>query len=122
MDRETQADEIRRLLATPDYMVGSAHAVTEDGSLLFGSMSGSQIGPYASGAGKIVWVVGSQKIVPNVEAGLKRLREHSLVLESERARKAYGIPGSALNNILIINGTTAPGRLTVILVRQPIGY
>ena len=122
MDRETQADEIRRLLATPDYMVGSAHAVTEDGSLLFGSMSGSQIGPYASGAGKIVWVVGSQKIVPDVEAGLERLREYSLVLESERARKAYGIPGSALNNILIINGTAAKGRLTVILVRQPIGF
>jgi YkgG family uncharacterized protein len=122
MDRQTQADEIRRLLQTPDYMVGSAHAVTEDGSLLFGSMGGSQIGPYASGAGKVLWVVGSQKIVPNVDEGLKRLREYSLVLESERARKAYGIPGSALNNILIINGSVAPGRLTVILVRQPIGF
>ena len=122
MDRQTQADEIRRILATPDYMVGSAHAVTEDGSLLFGSMGGSQIGPYASGAGKVFWVVGSQKIVPNVDEGLKRLHEYSLVLESERARKAYGIPGSALNNILIINGSIAPGRLTVILVRQPIGF
>jgi hypothetical protein len=122
MDRETQADEIRRLLAAPDYMLGSAHAVTEDGSLLFGSMGGSQIGPYASGAGKVVWVVGSQKIVPDVQAGLKRLQEYSLVLESERARKAYGIPGSALNNILIINGSIAPGRLTVILVKQAIGY
>jgi hypothetical protein len=122
MDRQTQADEIRRILATPDYMVGSAHAVTEDGSLLFGSMGGSQIGPYASGAGKVIWVVGSQKIVPNVDEGLKRLHEYSLVLESERARKAYGIPGSALNNILIINGSIAPGRLTVILVQQPIGF
>jgi hypothetical protein len=122
MDRQTQADEIHRILATPDYMVGSAHAVTEDGSLLFGSMGGSQIGPYASGAGKVIWVVGSQKIVPNVDEGLKRLHEYSLVLESERARKAYGIPGSALNNILIINGSIAPGRLTVILVQQPIGF
>jgi hypothetical protein len=122
MDRQTQADEIRRILATPDYMVGSAHAVTEDGSLLFGSMGGSQIGPYASGAGKVIWVVGSQKIVPNVDEGLKRLHEYSLVLESERARKAYGIPGSALNNILIINGSIAPGRLTVILVQQAIGF
>jgi hypothetical protein len=60
--------------------------------------------------------------VPNVQVGLQRLQEHSLVLESARARKAYGIPGSALNNILIINGSIAPGRLTVILVREPIGY
>src|SRR5204863_9811512 len=44
MDRETQADEIRRLTAAPDVMLGSVHAVTESGSLLAGSFSGSQIG------------------------------------------------------------------------------
>ena len=121
MDRVTQADEIRKLLASPDYMVGSAHAVTEDGSLLFGSFGGSQLGPYVSGAAKVVWVIGSQKIVPNVTAGLSRLQEYSLVLESERLKKVYKIP-SALNNILIINGSLFPGRLTVILVRQAIGF
>jgi acyl-CoA hydrolase len=121
MDRVTQADEIRKLLASPDYMVGSAHAVTEDGSLLFGSFGGSQLGPYVSGAAKVVLVVGSQKIVPNVTAGLSRLQEYSLVLESERLMKVYKIP-SALNNILIVNASLFPGRLTVILVRRAIGF
>ncbi|TMK64611.1 MAG: hypothetical protein E6G53_08035, partial [Actinobacteria bacterium] len=52
LDRDTQADEIRRLSAAPDVMLGSAHAVTESGALLAASMSGSQLGPYASGAGR----------------------------------------------------------------------
>jgi len=33
LDRATQADEIRRLTASPDVMLGSVHAVTETGSL-----------------------------------------------------------------------------------------
>src|SRR5258708_29565603 len=40
MDRKTQADEIRRLGAAPDVMLGSVHAVTETGSLIAASMGG----------------------------------------------------------------------------------
>jgi hypothetical protein len=54
MDRATQADEIRRLSAAPDVMLGSVHAVTETGSLITASMGGSQLGPYASGAGRVI--------------------------------------------------------------------
>src|SRR5713101_2800965 len=49
MDRQTQADEIRRLSSAPDVMLGSVHAVTETGSLVAASMSGSQLGPYVAG-------------------------------------------------------------------------
>ncbi|WP_241266443.1 LUD domain-containing protein [Streptomyces scabichelini] len=41
-----------RLAATPDVVVGSVHAVSEDGVLLVGSATGSQLAPYASGARK----------------------------------------------------------------------
>jgi LUD domain len=73
MDRKTQGDEIRRLGAAPDFMLGSVHAVTETGSLLAASMSGSQLGPYVSGAGRVILVVGTQKIVSDLEAGLRRI-------------------------------------------------
>src|SRR6185295_12221059 len=63
MDRQKQADEIRRLGAAPDVMLGSVHAVTQTGSLMAASLSGSQLGPYVSGAGKVILVVGAQKIV-----------------------------------------------------------
>src|SRR5579872_5980883 len=49
MDREMQKQEIRRIAAAPEYVVGSAHAVTEDGSVLIASASGSQLGPIVSG-------------------------------------------------------------------------
>ena len=50
--------------ATPDVIVGSVHAVTEDGVLVAASGSGSQLGAYAAGAEKVIWVVGGQKVVP----------------------------------------------------------
>src|SRR5947209_4815462 len=81
MDRATQGDEIRRLTSAPDVMLGSVHAVTETGSLLTASMSGSQLGPYASGAGKVILVVGTQKIVSDLEEGLRRINEYAFPLE-----------------------------------------
>ena len=77
MDRQTQADEIRRLSSAPDVMLGSVHAVTETGSLLAASMSGSQLGPYVTGAGRVILVVGTQKIVSDLEEGLRRINEYA---------------------------------------------
>src|SRR6202044_3885751 len=64
MDREMQARELRTLAASPDYVVGSVHALTEGGSLLIASASGSQLGPIVSGAGHVILIVGCQKMVP----------------------------------------------------------
>jgi LUD domain len=121
MDRETQADEIRRLTASPDVMLGSVHAVTETGSLLTASMSGSQLGPYVSGAGKVILVVGTQKIVSDLEEGLRRINEYAFPLEDARAQSAYGIH-SAVNKILIINREIVAERITVVLVDEALGF
>jgi hypothetical protein len=121
MDRETEAGEIRRLGAAPDVMLGSVHAVTETGSLLAASMSGSQLGPYASGAGRVILVVGTQKIAPDLEQGLLRINEYAYRLEDARAQAAYGIR-SAVNKILIINREITPGRITVVLVDEVLGF
>ena len=121
MNRETQGNQIRRLGASPDYMAGSVHAVTEDGHVLIASMSGSQIGPYAFGAGKVVWVVGAQKIVADVAEGLRRVEEYVFPLEDERARRAYG-RHSAINKLLIYNAEAQPGRVTLILVKRALGF
>jgi len=121
MDRKTQADEIRRLTASPDVMLGSVHAVTETGSLLTASMGGSQLGPYAAGAGKVILVVGTQKIVSDLDEGLRRIDEYALPLEDARAQSAYGVH-SAVNKVLIINGEVAPGRITVVLVDEVLGF
>ena len=121
MDRKTQGEEIRRLVASPDVMLGSVHAATETGSLMAASMSGSQLGPYASGAGKVILVVGAQKIVSDLEEGLHRIQEYSFPLEDARVHAAYGIR-SGVNKILIINREIAPGRITVVFVDEVLGF
>ena len=121
MDRQMQAREMRQLAASPDFVAGSVHAVTEDGSLLIASASGSQLGPLASGAGHVVLVIGGQKIVPDLATGVRRIYEYCFPLEDRRAREAYGVP-SGVNNILIINRVIAPGRVTAILVRESVGF
>jgi len=121
MDRNTQMPEMKRLSATPDVVVGSVHAVTEDGRLVVASAGGSQFGPYASGAGKAIFVVGSQKVVPDLETALRRIKSYSYPKEDTRMRERYNMP-SALLKILILNGDWPAGRSTVVLVREPIGF
>ncbi len=121
LDRATQADEIRRLSAAPDVMLGSVHAVTETGSLVAASMGGGQLGPYVSGAGRVILVVGTQKIVSDLEEGLRRINEYAFPLEDARAQAAYGIH-SAVNKVLIINREIIPDRITVVLVDEVLGF
>jgi LUD domain len=121
MDREMQAREMRQLAAAPDFVVGSVHAVTETGSLLIASASGSQLGPLASGAGHVILVIGGQKIVADLGSGLRRIDEYCFPLEDRRARDSYGVP-SGVNNVLVVNRVVTPERVTAILVRESIGF
>jgi L-lactate utilization protein LutC len=121
MDRETQADEIRRLTSSPDVMLGSVHAVTETGSLVAASASGSQLGPYASGAGKVILVVGAQKIVSDLDEAFRRIDEYVFPLEDARAEAAYGVH-SGVNKVLVINREYIPGRITVVFVDEALGF
>src|SRR6266536_19185 len=120
MDRQTQAREIRKLISGPDFMLGSVNAITEDGVLVVASASSSQLGPYASTAGKVILVVGSQKIVPDLETALRRIRDYVLPWEDSQVRKVMNI-GSFVGKILLIEREWINGRMTVILVRKPIG-
>lgn len=118
-------DEGRRYAArkslAPEYAIGSVHAITEDGQLLVASASGSQIPPYSFTASHVVLVVGTHKIVKDLDDGLKRLYEYSLPLESERARKAYGVQGSSVNMVLLLE-RTRPGRVSIVLVGEELGF
>jgi hypothetical protein len=121
MDRATGADDIRRLLASPDFVVGSVAAVAETGSLVVASGTGSQLPAYAGGAAHAIWVVGAQKVVPDLDSALRRVEDHCLPLENARAQVVYGSP-SAINRLLILNAELLPGRGTVLLLRETIGF
>ncbi len=121
---EVDPDDMRTKItmgATPDVVLGSVHAVTEDGVLVTGSGTGSQLGPYAAGAEKAFWVVGGQKVVPDLETALRRVRTYSLPREHVRMR-GLGYPGAALGKLLIMEYEFLPDRATVVLIREEIGF
>lgn len=120
MDRATQAREIRKLVAAPDFMLGSVAAVTLDGVLVAASAIGGQLGSYAAGAGRVILVVGSQKIVPDLDAALLRIHEVVFPYENAQVRARMGVD-TALEKVLIMYGEWLPGRTTVVLVREPVG-
>ena len=120
MDRRTQRAEIEKLGATPDVMINSVHAVTEAGQIVITSASGSQIGPISSGAGHVILVIGSQKVVPDLETAFRRIQEHVFPYEDSRLREQMGV-GTKIARTLILEQDFMPGRTTIILVRQPIG-
>jgi hypothetical protein len=120
LDRKTQRREINKLTASPDVVVGSVHAITQQGQVLIASATGSQLSSEVSGAAAVIWVVGIQKLVSDLDEGFRRIREYSYPLEDARTRRLYAQP-SAINKILLINAEQ-PGRITIVLVRQNLGF
>lgn len=119
MDRQTQGREMRKLMA-PDYMLGSVQAITEDGDLVIASASSSQLGPYASTAGRLILVVGGQKIVRDLDQALRRIEQHVFPYEDAIVRERMNI-STFIGKILIIRREWIDGRITVVLVREPVG-
>ena len=125
MDAKTQGMEMKKIGATPEWAVGSVHAVTEAGQIIVVSATGSQLPAYAFGSSHVLWIVGSQKIVKDLEEGMKRIEEYVFPLENERAMKAYGM-GSSINKKLIIekevmtSGKAIIGRMITVLVKNAI--
>ena len=122
-DRGFSTDKLsgQKLGAAPEWAIGSVHAVTEDGKVIVVSASGSQLPAYAFGSSHVVWIVGAQKIVKDLNEGMKRIEEYVLPLESERAMKAYGMP-SSINKMFILNKEATLNRITMIIVKEKLGF
>ncbi len=105
-----------------EFFLGSVHAVAETGEIVVASASGSQIPAYSYNSKNVIWVVGAQKIVPNLEQAIQRVREYSLPMESASMRK-LGYPGSMIGKMLIFEkeSSSSPRKLTMILVNEKVG-
>jgi len=121
LDRPTQFREQVKMGAAPDVVVGSVHAITESGQVLTASGSGSQLATYAAGAELVIWVVGAQKLVRDFDEGMRRVEQYSYPLEDARLHETIGRP-SSVAKILIVNRELFPGRTTIVIVREAIGF
>jgi len=114
--------ELRKKSITSEYFLGSVHAVAETGEILDVSATGSQIGSYAFSSDHVIWIVGTQKIVPTLEDGFKRIREYCVPLEDKRM-KSVGYPGTTIGKYLIFEKETNEKRkINLIFVNEKLGF
>jgi acyl-CoA hydrolase len=116
LDFATQLQQMKAIGGQPDYALGSVHAITHDGTLVIASASGSQLASCAWGAANVIFVVGTQTLVPTLEAAHQRIYQHSLPLEDARAQAAYG-QHSQVGKLLEIH-QELPGRIHIVLMRS----
>ncbi len=123
MDRSTPEGlrAMRKLGVAADWHLNSAHALTEDGTIVVASNTGSQLAPLAFGAGEVIFAIGTQKIVPDLASAFRRIEEHTLPLEHGRMQGLYGV-NSEIKKILIINKEFRPSRFTIVLIKEHIGF
>jgi len=120
LDPRTQLREMKAIAGQAAFALGSVHAVTRDGTLLIASATGSQLAAYAWGAANVIFVVGAQKLVPDLDTARERIYQHCLEREDARAVQAYG-KHSRVGKILEIHEED-PGRIHIVLVRAAIGF
>ncbi|MCZ7397762.1 MAG: lactate utilization protein [Candidatus Methanoperedens sp.] len=114
--------ELRKKSITSEYMIGSVHAVVETGEVLVVNATGSSLPAYSFSSDNVIWVVGTQKIVPTVDEGFRRLREYCFPLEDKRM-KSIGYPGSALGKFLLFEKEILENRkITLIFVNEKLGF
>jgi len=107
-----------------DVFYASVSAVTETGDLVWGDATGSRV---AGGtAGRLVLVVGSNKIVATFAEAEHRLMDYSRPLEGVRAGIAYNFPSyqGVVQNFGAIRAANPFGapRVHVIIVKEALGF
>lgn len=116
--------ELRRQGLAADVFFTSVCAISQEGELYAVDLTGTRTGGFLSSKHLVV-VAGTQKIVKDHAAVLERTESYCLALESARVRDAYKIPGSQIVNAVQLNQKSPfeqKGRLTVILIKEALGY
>jgi L-lactate utilization protein LutB len=135
IDDPEQRYETRRRSVVADYFVGGVNALAATGEIVNVDSSGSRIAGYAYGGRKVIMVAGLNKLVPTLADALDRVRRVAAVQEARRVGRTPpctddGIcrnyecypPQRQCGKILIIEKENVPGRLTIVLVAESLGY
>lgn len=112
---------LRRKSVAADYFLSGVQAIAESGEVVGCDKTGSRMGAWPHAAAHLILVSGVNKIVPTIDDALRRCREYCLPLENQRAQHAYGI-GSYIGKHVILDREDTDGRITLVLIREPLGY
>lgn len=132
IDRE-ESMRIRKAGTHADCFVSGSNAITYGGKIVNVDGLGNRLAGFCFGPAKVIIVVGRNKIVPDLEAALDRVRNVAAPMNARRfGAKAPCVetaecsdcssPGRICNLTLIIEKSGIEGRMIVILVNEELGF
>jgi L-lactate utilization protein LutB len=118
---------------TADYMITSTNAITMDGKLVNLDGQGNRVAAMCYGPRKVILVVGLNKVAPDLETAIARVKYHAAPINAIRLNRATpcvetGLcsdcrsPERICNMWSIIEGHLVANRLHVKLVGEDLGY
>ncbi len=113
--------EVRRKSVTSEYFLSGVNAIAMTGELVSCDASGSRVGAWPFAARHLILVAGVNKIVPTLQDAMQRIREYAYPLEDARSKKVNGV-ASQIGKCVILSNERQPGRVTLILVNDKLGY
>ena len=115
--------KLRKQSALSDFYMGSVHALTEEGEFLIASNTGSQLPHVVYTSHDLIFVVGTQKIVPTLSDAFERLEKYVFPLEDEHMKKLYG-SGTRLSKIVVFKNESvySTRKIRLILVKEKLGF
>ncbi len=135
IDRDAYEDKRAAMLKAydADFFLSSANAITEDGVIVNIDGNSNRVSAIAQGPKHVIFIVGMNKVCPDVDAAMKRARNVAAPINAQR----FGLStpcaktGSCMNckspdticcQFLITRFSRHPGRIHVIMVNDNLGY
>ena len=138
IDRESAKtpEEQRQLygrVACCDYFLMSTNAITMDGELVNIDGRGNRVAFLCYGPQNVIILAGMNKVVTDVDAGLKRVRNTATPANTVRLHKKTPCavtgrcgecfsPDCICSQFVVTRRSGVPGRIKVILVGEELGY
>ena len=110
---------LKKRSLTADVFVTGANAVTRDGKIVNVDGLGNRVAATLFGPGKVILVAGTNKIVPDLETALKRIRNVAAPLNIKRHREFDPMPPCGATGVC--EDCSSPWRIcnkTVVIERQ----
>ncbi|WP_027209220.1 lactate utilization protein [Butyrivibrio hungatei] len=135
IDRDAYEDKRAAMLAAydADVFLSSANAITEDGVLVNIDGNANRVSAIAQGPKKVVFIVGMNKVCPDVDSALKRARNVAAPINAQR----FGLntpccktgscmdcksPDTICCQFLVTRFSRHAERIHVILVNDNLGF
>jgi hypothetical protein len=130
-----EVDAMRRQGLSADIFVCSSNAVTGDGKLVNIDGTGNRVAAMIYGPKKVIVIAGMNKVVPDLDAAIARVKNTAAPANSLRVNKETPCsktgfcqdphchpPQRICCQLVITEASTTPGRVTVVLVGESLGY